>query len=126
MFITKNFNPTTDPKLRCTCGHEKCDQRGVKFGVLQRVQQVREWADRSLIVTSGGRCEHHPNEAHRTTPADHQKCMALDISVRGGTERGELVKLGLDAGFNAIGIAKTFVHLGYRPELGEEVVMWVY
>jgi hypothetical protein len=52
--------------------------------------------------------------------------MALDIAVRGGTERGELVKLGLDAGFNAIGVAKTFVHLGYRPELGEEIVMWVY
>lgn len=124
---TKNFNPKTDVKLACTCGHPDCDKRSVNQSTLNKAQIVRDLANRPLIVTSGGRCPNHPNEIHRTTPADHQKCNAVDISLAGGLQRGELVKLGIDAGFNAIGVAKTFVHLGYREELKPgEIMMWTY
>jgi len=121
---TKNFNPETDRKLLCTCGHPHCDERSVSQEHLNRVQKVRDDAMRSLTITSGGRCPNHPNEIKRTTPADHQKGIGIDISVAGGVERGQLVKLGLKHGFNAVGIAKTFVHLGYRE--GSQLVMWVY
>ena len=121
---TKNFNPDSDVKLICTCGHHLCDKRSVRQVVLDRVQRLREEIGRPLTITSGGRCIHHPNEIHRTKPADHQKGIAVDISVSGGVARDELVRLGIKHGFNAIGIAKTFVHLGYRH--GEQSVMWVY
>lgn len=121
---TKNFNLETDRKLSCTCGHPYCDEPSVNQDTLDRTQKVRNDAMRSLTVTSGGRCPHHQNEINRTTPADHQKGIGIDISVAGGAERGQLVKLGLKHGFNAIGIAKTFVHLGYRE--GHQLVMWVY
>jgi hypothetical protein len=121
---TKNFSSETDPKLLCTCRHSGCDKRSVNQETLDRLQRVRDDAGRSLTVNSGGRCTVHPNEAARTTPADHQKCIAADISVKGGHERAEIVALGLKHGFNAIGVAKTFVHLGYRE--GEKLVMWVY
>ena len=121
---TENFNPTSDPKLLCTCGHINCDKRSVNLSTLRRVQRVRDLANRPLTITSGGRCTLHPNETHRTTPADHQKRQAVDIKVRGGVERAQLVEYGLECGFNAIGVAKTFVHLGYRE--GEKLVMWIY
>ena len=121
---TKNFNPSTDIKLLCTCGHPECDKRSVSQKVLDRVQVVRNLVNRPLTITSGGRCLNHPDELKRTTPADHQKCNAVDIAVNGGIERGQLVNAGLLYGFNAIGIGKTFVHLGYRP--GEKLVIWVY
>ncbi len=124
MIKTRNFNPITDPKLLCTCGHPDCDKRSVTQETLNRVQFVRNLADRGLTVTSGGRCVNHPNELVRVTPADHQKCIAVDISCRGGVERAELVNLGIKCGFNAIGIARTFVHLGCRE--GETLVIWVY
>lgn len=124
MISTANFNPETDPKLLCTCGHPDCDRRSVSKFVLDKAQLVRDDALRPLTVRSGGRCPHHIAELHRTTPADHQKRVGIDIEVNGGLERGQLVKLGLKHGFNAIGLAKTFVHLGYRE--GEPLVMWPY
>lgn len=127
MIKTKNFNPKTDPKLLCTCGHPDCDQRSVNQKTLNRGQLVRDDANRALNVRSGGRCSYHPDEAHRTTPADHQKQNGIDLEALNGVERGELVYLGLKYGFNAIGIGKTFVHLGFRSELKPGViVMWTY
>ena len=121
---TEHFNPTSDPKLLCTCGHKDCDKRSVNLFVLSMLERVRVLSNRPLTITSGGRCPNHPSETHRTTPADHQKCNAGDVSVSGGVERSEMIRLGVECGFNAIGVAKTFVHLGYRD--GERPVMWTY
>lgn len=124
---TKNFNPRSDPKLLCTCGHQDCNKTSVSQDHLNRIQLVRDYADRPLKVNSGGRCQNHPSEIHRTNPADHQKGYGVDIAVNGGLERGEIVSLGIKAGCNAIGVAKTFIHLGYRPELEkDDIIMWVY
>ena len=126
MIQTDNFNPEIDTKLLCTCGHELCDKRSISQEHLNRMQVAREIDGNSWTVTSGGRCEHHPNEIHRTTPADHQKGTGGDISCNGAT-RGNIVDAGIKAGCNAIGVAKTFVHLGYRPELPDgHITMWVY
>jgi hypothetical protein len=124
MISTKNFNPNSDPKLLCTCGDLDCDKRSVSQETLDRAQLVRSEANRSLTVNSGGTCTYHPNEKHRTTPADHQKGVGIDIAVAGGIQRAQLVTLGLKHGFNAIGVAKGFIHLGYRE--GEPLVMWTY
>lgn len=121
---TEHFHPRTDPKLLCTCGHKACDKRSVKQNTLNRLEEVRVLANRPLTVTSGGRCPNHPNEVHRDIPADHQKCHGIDIAVSGGRQRAEIVNLGIKRGFNAIGVAKTFVHLGYRE--GKDLVMWTY
>ena len=126
MIKTTNFNPETDPKLLCTCGHPECDQRSVGQDHLDRVQKVRVIVNHSLTVNSGGRCPHHPDEISRDTPADHQKMSGLDVAVNGST-RGNIISAGIDAGCNAIGVAKTFVHLGHRPELPPgHITMWVY
>ena len=126
MIKTKNFNPNGDVKLLCTCGHEDCDKRSVDQETLDKAQIARELLGHSLRVTSGGRCSNHPDEIHRTTPADHQKCKGIDIAVTGAT-RGNVCRAGLDAGFNAIGVASTFIHWGYRDDLPEKyTVMWTY
>ena len=123
---TKNFNPKYDKKLLCTCGHPNCDKRSVDQDTLNKAQTGREILNHPLIITSGGRCPNHPNEIHRTTPADHQKQKGIDVAVN-GTTRGNVVNAGIKAGFNAIGVAKTFVHWGYRDELPDgHITMWVY
>lgn len=126
MYGTLHFSLAGDPKLACTCGHPECDRRTVAQEHLERLERVRVWLDTPLRVTSGGRCPLHPNEVHRTKPADHQRGYGIDIACDGST-RGNLVALGLRAGFNAIGVAKTFVHLGYREDLPKaHTTMWVY
>lgn len=118
---TENFNLETDPKLGNTCVSPE-GVRMVLQSFLDRVQLVRNDANRPLTVTSGGRCPEHPSERHRTVPADHQKGLGIDIKVIGGYERGELVRLGIKHGFNAIGVYRNHVHLGYRE--GRPLVMW--
>ena len=126
MIKTKNFNPTIDKKLLCTCGHADCDKRSVSQEHLNRTQKDRTLLGVTMTVTSGGRCPHHPNEAHRTTPADHQKGQGIDIKCN-GSNRGNIVNAAIKSGCNAIGVAKTFVHLGYRHELPKgHLTIWVY
>jgi hypothetical protein len=126
VIFTKDFNPKIDTKLLCTCGHELCDQRSVSQEHLNRVQVARTIDGNSWSVTSGGRCKYHLSEIQRKKPADHQKGQGLDVGCNGST-RGNIVDAGIKSGCNAIGVAKTFVHLGYRPELPEgHITMWVY
>ena len=126
MIKTLNFTPAIDKKLLCTCGHPECDKRSVSQEHLDRIQVAREIDGTPWEITSGGRCPYHPNEKHRTTPADHQKCLGVDVKCNGAT-RGNIVDAGIKAGCNAIGVAKTFVHLGHRPELpADHITMWVY
>jgi len=128
MISTKNFNPEVDKKLLCTCGHEECDQRSISQLALNMLQMVRDDLGFPLAVTSGGRCPNHPEQARKRNPngGDHPKGLGVDIKCNGAT-RGNIVMAGRKVGFNAIGVAKTFVHLGYRAELPEgHVTMWSY
>jgi hypothetical protein len=122
MIKTRNFHPDFDIKLKCTCGHNLCDKRSVKQYVLDNVQTIREQANRPLTINSGGRCPYHPDEINRTTPADHQKCIAVDIRANNALERGELVQLAIENGVSAIGVYYWGVHMGWR---GSKLKMWV-
>jgi zinc D-Ala-D-Ala carboxypeptidase len=126
MISTKNFNPTTDPKLLCTCGHSQCDKRSVKQLYLNQVQLIREDADRPLVITSAGRCPYHPNEIHRKEPADHQKCAGVDIFYANVLERNELMVLAGRHGANAVAAGKNFVHMGWRSDIGNRIATWEY
>jgi len=120
---TKNFHPDTDPKLLCTCGHPLCDKRSVKQSVLNQVQLIREDLHRPITINSGGRCPYHDNEKHRTTPADHQNCVAVDVPYKNGVELFELLDAGFARGITAFGVYPTFIHLSWRE--CEEPVAWL-
>jgi len=125
---TKNFNPETDAKLCCTCGKDGCDKRSVKQMTLNMLQKVRNEYGLPMTVTSGGRCPLHNNEKHRTEPADHQKGLGVDIRITGLVMAMKLIAIASKYGFNAFGInlKAGFIHLGYRPESHEKVVVWTY
>ena len=113
---TKNFNPKSDPKLLCTCGHKDCDKRSVNQETLDKLQLLRGWFNSPMTVTSGGRCPNHPNEVHRDKPADHQKGIGVDVRYRSEKEKNLIMLYGAKAGFTAIAAGKNFVHLGNRPQ----------
>lgn len=126
---TKNFNPSTDKKLICTCGDIRCDKRSVKQGVLSMLQFVRDEYGLPMTVTSGGRCPYHKSELHRTVPADHQKCQGVDIKITGIVMAMLIMAIAVKHGFNAFGISLKdgFIHLGFRPELtGKKPKVWTY
>ena len=125
MISTTNFNPGTDPKLLCTCGHDKCDHRSVKQWVLDRVQQVRDDYG-PMTITSGGRCQYHPNEIHRVAPADHQKCIVVDVAYETEQQRNQLMVLAGRHGATAVAAGKNFVHMAWRDVDSKRVRTWVY
>ena len=125
---TKNFDPLVDLKLSCTCGEDGCDKRTTKQLLLSKLQMVRDDYGLPMVVTSGGRCPLHKNEKHRSIPADHQKCLGVDIRITGLVMAMKLIAIASKYGFNAFGInlKSGFIHLGYRPESHKKVSVWTY
>ena len=129
MIKTESFNPESDIKLLCTCGHPDCDKRSVSQYVLDMLQRTRNDYGFPMIVTSGGRCTNHKSELNRNKPADHQKQRGVDIRINGLVMAMKIMAIASKHGFNAFGISLKdgFIHLGYRPELGNSVIAaWTY
>lgn len=126
MIKTKNFNPQTDPKLKCTCGHPDCDQRSVDQPTLDQVQLIREDINMPMIITSGGRCPYHPNEVTKSKPGDHQKCKAVDVAYRTELQRNKLLVLAGRYGATRVAVGKTFVHMAWTETDDRSVPTWTY
>ena len=126
MVQTKNFNPKTDRKLLCTCGHTECSQVSVSQFVLDRVQLIRDDYGRSMTVRSGGRCPNHPDELRKSKPGDHQKLYAVDIAYNGELERNKLMVLAGRHGATRIAAGRTFVHMAWTPTSDKSVPTWSY
>ena len=126
MIKTRNFNPDTDVKLKCTCGHPDCDQRSVKQWVLNQVQHVRDDYNKPMTVTSGGRCPNHPDELHKTKAGDHQKCTGIDIYYETVIERNKLMVLAGRHGATRVAWGSNFVHMAWTKTNDRSVPTWEY
>lgn len=128
MISTANFHPDNDPKLLCTCGHPNCDRRSVDQSTLDKVQLIRDDLGRPMVINSGGRCQHHPNEVTKSAPGDHQKCKAVDIAC---TDEQTETKLKVLAGRHgatrvAGGAYCGFVHVAWTETVRTDVPTWSY
>jgi len=128
MIQTINFNPETDKKLLCTCGHPECDKRSVSQETLDQIQLIREDLNAPMVITSGGRCANHPNELKKRMPGDHQRCFAVDIKCNNPLLETKLKVLGGRHGATRVaGTSKDgFVHLAWTPTDSKCVPTWSY
>jgi len=128
MISTKNFNPKTDPKLLCTCGHAKCDKRSVNQFTLDMLQAVRNDYGKAMIITSGGRCENHPNEVTKSKAGDHQRQYAVDVFYDNELDRNKLMTLAGRHGATRVAGSERlkFVHLAWTPTSDKSVPTWSY
>lgn len=125
---TANFSVETDPKLACTCGHPKCDKREVKQAALNKIQLIRNDLGAPMIVTSGGRCPNHPDELHKKTVSDHQKCETVDIACDDLWSETKLKVLAGRHGATRVagGAYCGFIHMCFSDEPDKSVPTWVY
>ena len=126
MIQTKNFNPLADKKLLCTCGHELCDQRSVNQFTLDKVQLVREDLGKPMTITSGGRCQYHPNEVRKSSPGDHQLQYAVDVYYTDMLFAVKLMVLAGRHGATRVALGKNFVHMAWTPTADLSVPTWSY
>lgn len=128
MISTTNFHPSTDPKLLCTCGHPDCDKRSVDQESLDKVQLIRDDYGRPMTVNSGGRCPHHPNEAFKSYPGDHQLCKGIDIACDSKEDETKLKVLAGRHGATRVagGAYCGFVHIAFTSTKRKDVPTWSY
>lgn len=113
-----------DHEFNCKCG---C---GLGFAdmdkqFLQKLLDVRIFANCPFVIVSGIRCQEHNNRVGGKPNSSHIKGHAVDISCNDSSTRHKIIKFALQVGFNRIGIAKTFIHLDDDNSLPQKVI-WMY
>jgi uncharacterized protein YcbK (DUF882 family) len=77
---------------------------------LAKLEEAREIAGVSFIITSGYRTKEHNTYVGGVPNSSHLIGVAADISVSSGSERYIILSSLIKAGFRRIGVAKTFIH----------------
>lgn len=128
MIKTDNFNPTTDPKLKCTCGHPECDKRSVDQETLDQVQKIREDYGKPMMIASGGRCCHHRDEYKKKKPGDHYKRKAVDVRCDSEEDETKLKVLAGRHGATRVagGAYCGFIHMAWTETDRKDVPTWGY
>ncbi len=92
---------------------------------LDKLEQARIIANVPFRINSGYRTEAHNKAVGGVKGSSHTKGCAADISVRSDSDRFKIVDSLLRAGFNRIGIAKTFIHVDNDIEKNSDRI-WTY
>ena len=92
---------------------------------LQMLDDARGIAGISFKINSGYRSTSHNEYIGGKKQSSHLYGHAADIHCTGSRERSIIIGSLIQAGFNRIGIAKTFIHVDNDPAKDDRVI-WVY
>ena len=117
------FSPEGDPNLyACPCG--ECDTKPTNI-LLEKIDDIRHEVGFPIVVNSGPRCPEYCKARGWSPTSEHTIGTAVDIKVNSSTERYAVITAALRLGSTRIGIANTFIHIGFSEYHPKEVV-WVY
>lgn len=92
---------------------------------LRMLDLAREIANISFKINSGFRSEKHNQSVGGKSQSSHLIGKAADIAYKNSRERYIIITALQEAGFNRLGIAKTFVHVD-NDETKSADVIWTY
>ncbi len=115
-----NYIKPMESMCSCGCGFDITEPTRTHFN------QIRAKFGKPLVVTGPARCKSHNAKVGGAPNSRHIKGDALDISIAGMTftDTVRLVGLAIEEGAKGIGIAKSFIHIDFRPS--GSVVYWDY
>ncbi|MBI9110108.1 D-Ala-D-Ala carboxypeptidase family metallohydrolase [Maridesulfovibrio ferrireducens] len=124
MVNSEFFSLETDPKLACGC----CGTCDLVPGLLEKLDVARSLAGVPFTINSGFRCPEHNADIGSKPTSSHVGGYAVDIATGNGPERAAILKGLIMAGFERIGIAKSFIHVDIDPDKLNSwgPVTWVY
>lgn len=110
-----------DEFKRCTpsCSSEDCDKEA-----LERLDLARTFSVAPFRLTCAYRSKEYDEAKGRSGNSAHTRGKAFDIACTTSTDRVEIVRGALLAGFHRIGIAPTFVHIDC--DLTLPACIWLY
>ena len=109
----------------CKCG-ECVEEEHMDSNFITLLDEMRHKAGRGFTINSGWRCRNHPEEKKKDKPGAHNQGTAVDIKVSGGSERFEIIQLGLAVGMVGIGVANSFVHVDSGHKTSPRPMAWKY
>ena len=92
---------------------------------LQMLDVARQIADIPFKINSGYRTKKHNQKVGGKSESSHLIGKAADIAYTDSRQRWIIITALQDAGFNRLGIAKTFVHTD-SDETKSPDVIWTY
>lgn len=108
-------------EFACSC----CGEAPMDSEFLQMIDEAREFANVPFIINSGYRCESHNKAVGGVASSSHRYGKAADIKATDSRTRFFVIKGLIEAGFDRIGIAGSFVHADNDDSKSEDVA-WVY
>ena len=93
--------------------------------ILHMLDAVRKKFGKPIKINSGYRTVARNKKIGGVSKSSHLKGLAVDISCTNSVDRFKLLNLLLEAGFNRIGIAKTFIHVDIDKNKSQNVI-WGY
>lgn len=131
LYPGKSYFTTEEFQCPCGCGFGSVEE-DIEQDLIDRLNMMRVLYGKSMVVTSGARCDEQnhavggvANSAHLPHPFTG-RCRAVDILVRNGEERLQLLDLARVMGIDRIGIASTFLHFDVERELLPSPVIFHY
>lgn len=124
MVNSQYFSLETDPMLACPC----CKRCELSPELMQMLDNAREIAGVPFGINSGFRCAAHNADVGGKPSSSHLGGYAVDIATRNGPARMTILGGLMAAGFQRIGIAKTFIHVDMDPDKITSMgpVCWLY
>ena len=92
---------------------------------LAKLDNARMIADIPFVINSAWRSAEHNEKVGGKPDSSHLKGLAVDIKVTNSRQRFIVLQSLIAAGFNGIGIAKTFIHVDGDNEKDPRVT-WLY
>jgi len=92
---------------------------------LQMLDMAREIANIPFKINSGYRTKEHNKKVGGKSDSSHLVGKAVDIAYSNSRDRWIIITALQEAGFNRLGIAKTFVHTDSDQTKSPDVI-WTY
>lgn len=115
----KHFKP-----LEFTCCVPRCDIQDMDAAFLAMLDNAREYAGLPFVLNSCYRSVEYEKSKGRTGLSSHCKGCAADIRCTDSRKRFVIVNALIAAGFQRIGIAKTYIHVDSDPDKRPSI--WLY
>ena len=106
------------------CDDEYCINKMSPI-LLKKLDHARSLAGVPFNITSSWRSEEKNKAINGASNSSHLRGNAVDIACDSSSKRHSIVLALLSAGFNRIGIAKTFIHADVDKDLPQKVI-WTY
>lgn len=105
-------------EIECKC----CGELEESDTLMLKLVKAREDSGVPFNINSGYRCERHNANVGGVKGSSHTKGYAVDIAITSNSKRYKILTALIDAGFNRIGVYKTFIHVDVDPTKPSNVI----